>query len=625
MGQCISVPHRKLSLMREDSLRRFYKSRNGHLSATFHVLDTNLRWDLLNVNIATEEQLMTLPGITRVIAQNIVEYRQTIGGFKKVEDLALVSGVGAVKLEQFRNEICVGRRKGPGGSYNSSLDQSLESLQNNDNCTRSSPLKLVSVNTANVFQLMTVRGMTQEMAANILHHRERKGPFKTIDDLLKVKGLPPDRLATVRLYLTVDSSPVYNGNVSQNKVATNNLSNKPVSNRHRRTSSAPCRLGKPACADTLTKEFYEIVSSQIPRPIVKDVFTFSKGNRPALRIGTWNLQKFVIDKARNPGVREVVCRTILENGLSLVAVQEIASREALSTIASELNEPQLPGVQNWNGHFGKWQSLLPPPTTTTCDSTHRKAFSNGFLYDTSHGLQLRDSTVLYLPQDKQRGLTAPCQPFLGWFRVESMDFVVVTFSLINEGFVSQLLPPIMDLLREHIPEEKNVFLLGDFALPPDHAVFEIMKRVGFSHLLSARSLSNLSAQHQSSHIWASRDAAKIFTGSCGVVSQGLSHLAIPKGWQWGGTVSDHYPVWSEMYTEHAPCAASTPMMNGIRKVSTILEDTDSEITTCDENCNSSEIKTKPGKFWRSTWKWNNSHKDTSRKQNKECVEENGAT
>jgi len=54
---------------------------------------------------------MTLPGITRTIAQNIIEYRQAIGRFKKVEDLAVVSGVGAEKLDIIKPEICVSRRK----------------------------------------------------------------------------------------------------------------------------------------------------------------------------------------------------------------------------------------------------------------------------------------------------------------------------------------------------------------------------------------------------------------------------------------------------------------------------------------------------------------------------------
>ena len=54
---------------------------------------------------------MTLPGVTRAIAQSIVEYRRVIGRFNKVEDLALVPGIGANKLDLIRPEICVTRKK----------------------------------------------------------------------------------------------------------------------------------------------------------------------------------------------------------------------------------------------------------------------------------------------------------------------------------------------------------------------------------------------------------------------------------------------------------------------------------------------------------------------------------
>lgn len=61
--------------------------------------------------MATAEELMTLPGVTRAIAQNIIEHRQVIGRYHKVEDLALVTGVGAEKLNIIRPEVCVHRRR----------------------------------------------------------------------------------------------------------------------------------------------------------------------------------------------------------------------------------------------------------------------------------------------------------------------------------------------------------------------------------------------------------------------------------------------------------------------------------------------------------------------------------
>ncbi|XP_037119362.1 endonuclease/exonuclease/phosphatase family domain-containing protein 1 [Syngnathus acus] len=66
--------------------------------------------DRVDINTATEEELMTLPGVNRTVAQNIVGYRNCIGGYKKVEDLALVDGIGGAKLEVIKVEICVSSR-----------------------------------------------------------------------------------------------------------------------------------------------------------------------------------------------------------------------------------------------------------------------------------------------------------------------------------------------------------------------------------------------------------------------------------------------------------------------------------------------------------------------------------
>ncbi len=48
----------------------------------------------LNLNSATSAELEALPGIGKVTADRIIEYRQKSGGFKKVEDLMNVRGVG---------------------------------------------------------------------------------------------------------------------------------------------------------------------------------------------------------------------------------------------------------------------------------------------------------------------------------------------------------------------------------------------------------------------------------------------------------------------------------------------------------------------------------------------------
>lgn len=48
----------------------------------------------INLNAATIDQLETLPGIGRKTAERILEFRTKSGGFKRIEDLMNVKGIG---------------------------------------------------------------------------------------------------------------------------------------------------------------------------------------------------------------------------------------------------------------------------------------------------------------------------------------------------------------------------------------------------------------------------------------------------------------------------------------------------------------------------------------------------
>ena len=61
----------------------------------------------LNLNTATLEQLEALPGIGRSTAQRILEHRQKSGGFKKVEDLMQVKGIGEKSFLKLKPLITV--------------------------------------------------------------------------------------------------------------------------------------------------------------------------------------------------------------------------------------------------------------------------------------------------------------------------------------------------------------------------------------------------------------------------------------------------------------------------------------------------------------------------------------
>ncbi|OLB87723.1 MAG: hypothetical protein AUI12_06200 [Acidobacteria bacterium 13_2_20CM_2_57_6] len=65
------------------------------------------------------------------------------------------------------------------------------------------PAKPVNINTATSEELQQVPGIGPATAEKILQMRKSYGAFKSVDDLLAIRGLGPKRLEKMRRYLTV--------------------------------------------------------------------------------------------------------------------------------------------------------------------------------------------------------------------------------------------------------------------------------------------------------------------------------------------------------------------------------------------------------------------------------------
>lgn len=65
------------------------------------------------------------------------------------------------------------------------------------------PLKPVNLNTAGSVELQRVPGIGPATAEKILQMRKSYGAFKSVDDLLAIKGIGKKRLDKMRKYLTV--------------------------------------------------------------------------------------------------------------------------------------------------------------------------------------------------------------------------------------------------------------------------------------------------------------------------------------------------------------------------------------------------------------------------------------
>jgi competence protein ComEA len=66
---------------------------------------------VVNLNTATATQIATLPGIGEKAAERIIEYREKNGGFKKIEELMNVKGIGEKSFLKLKPLITVGDSK----------------------------------------------------------------------------------------------------------------------------------------------------------------------------------------------------------------------------------------------------------------------------------------------------------------------------------------------------------------------------------------------------------------------------------------------------------------------------------------------------------------------------------
>ena len=60
---------------------------------------------MININTATVDELIELPGIGDVMAGRIIEYREIHAGFSDINEIKNISGIGEITFEAIKNNI----------------------------------------------------------------------------------------------------------------------------------------------------------------------------------------------------------------------------------------------------------------------------------------------------------------------------------------------------------------------------------------------------------------------------------------------------------------------------------------------------------------------------------------
>ncbi|MEJ5229459.1 MAG: ComEA family DNA-binding protein [Pseudothermotoga sp.] len=132
----------------------------------------------IDVNSASYEDLLEIPGIGPAKAKAIIEFREQNGPFATADDLTKVSGIGKVTVQRIAPYL-----KFEGAVITQKAEK-------------------INVNTATVEELMQLPGIGEVKASEIIKFRQQRGTFSKLDDLLQVPGIGPKTLENIRDMIT---------------------------------------------------------------------------------------------------------------------------------------------------------------------------------------------------------------------------------------------------------------------------------------------------------------------------------------------------------------------------------------------------------------------------------------
>ncbi|PSN13442.1 DNA uptake protein [filamentous cyanobacterium CCT1] len=132
----------------------------------------------IDVNRATVDDWLQLPGLSIRQAQGLVCLRQAGVQFHCLEDVAAALGVASAQLVRLAPVLSF--------CYYDDHSGALPSL---------------SLNQATVAQLCAVPGMPPALAQAVVQERSHRGPYRDLADLQRRLGLAPDLVQTLMYYL----------------------------------------------------------------------------------------------------------------------------------------------------------------------------------------------------------------------------------------------------------------------------------------------------------------------------------------------------------------------------------------------------------------------------------------
>lgn len=172
-----------------------------------YVTESAAEHTYININTADSETLQKLDGIGTAAAEEIIRYRNENGGFRNIEEIMLVTGIGEVTFEKIRLCIYVENPVYPSSEPETEpetvTDTEPESEPETEHSLTLEEISPLDINTATVEELVLLPHVNEEIAADIIKLRNDLNGYSSIYELLFIEKLEQKQVAEMAEFVIV--------------------------------------------------------------------------------------------------------------------------------------------------------------------------------------------------------------------------------------------------------------------------------------------------------------------------------------------------------------------------------------------------------------------------------------
>jgi competence protein ComEA len=161
----------------------------------------------IDLNRADHAQLLQLPGVGDALARRIEDYRREHNGFRSVDELRRVGGIGPGLMARLRPFVCVEPYDGAGEDAGGRTTAPAPAARQENVSSAVSKKKVatgerIDINRATAAELQRLPRVGPKLSAGIIEARGKR-PFRSADDLRRVPGIGPKTLELLRPHVMV--------------------------------------------------------------------------------------------------------------------------------------------------------------------------------------------------------------------------------------------------------------------------------------------------------------------------------------------------------------------------------------------------------------------------------------